>query len=275
MKRVTHDTLSLSEKQALLKELKMDELLNLFKGKYANKNFAPKQPKTSLDQLVSITINQAEKDFLGRELVAIRKVGPGVSVSSFVRSRATSDIDIAQWYDIAVEGLKKLTSSDYNEKELQKQKRLYLKLLDNTSYSDSEEDKENAYLYSRKLKQINGRLEELKRKTVKRKFRLSSRTSFNESNHIRWRAARLNITVSDYIRFLIFGYTPMSDGDSHLSADARKRFYISIIDVFKNGWGEPPKMNGCPHCQNYEADIQALKEELQIYRSKYEGKVRA
>lgn len=267
--------MTLKEKQKLLKELKMDELLDLFKGKYAQSSYVePKTKKTSLDQLMSITIKQEEKDFLGRELVSIRKVGPGISLSSFVRSRAVSDVDLALWYDLAVEGLKKLTSSEYNEKELLKQKRIYMRLLDDVTMSDEDDADESQFLYSKKLTEITNKLAEIQKIVPRRRFRLSSRTTFNESNHIRWRAARLNLTVSDYIRFLIFGYTPLSEGDAHLTIDARKRFYISIIDVFKNGWGEPPKINGCPHCQRYESEIRELQEQLQVYRSKYEGAIR-
>ena len=107
-----------------------------------------------------------------------------------------------------------------------------------------------------------------KRVSKSRKYRLTGRVTTNEVNTIRWRAARLSLTVSDYMRFLLFDYMPFSGEDGHLSTDSRKKFYISIIDVARNGWGEPPQVEDCHDCARYKEEISKLNEVIRNLRSK-------
>lgn len=109
-------------------------------------------------------------------------------------------------------------------------------------------------------------LVELGRPTIRRSSRMSGRLTFNEANLIRWRAGRLTITVADYMRFLIFGYLPFSENDRHLSIDSRRRFYVAILDVIQNGWGNPPKVEECPNCARYTHENQQLREKLERLR---------
>lgn len=262
MKRINkdiEDILSLNDKEAILKDLEQEDLINLFKDKYKPK-YSPIAPKkAALDQQISIAIAQDEKDYIGKELLEIRKAGPKTSISSFIRNRAISQVDIAEWYERALIGLKALTSSSYDPEKLNKQKNLYLKMLDDIE-PDNQEDN---FLYTRKLNEIEERLSEVERIKPNRVYRLTGRVTFNEANIIRWRAARLNITIADYMRFQIFGYKPFTAADQHLTVDTRKRLYISIIDVYNNGWGDPPEINECPNCARYIHDIEVLKRQLE------------
>ena len=117
------------------------------------------------------------------------------------------------------------------------------------------------------LKLIENKLESLKAVSSKRSYRVAGRVTFDEANHIKWRAGRLSLSVADYLRFLLFGYYPNSENDKHMSLIARKRFYISVLDVYKNGWGNPPQLNGCPNCARYQKDIQILKEQIARYQA--------
>lgn len=254
--------LSLDDKLNILKELQQEELINLFKDKYKPTYTPVKTKKAALDQQISIAIAQDEKDYMAKELLEIRRAGPAVSISSFIRNRAISQVDISEWYERAVLGLKQLTSSVYDPNELNKQKRTYIKLIDDLS----PDNKEDEFFYNKKLKEVEERLAEVERIKPRRSYRLTGRVTFNEANIIRWRAARLSITVADYMRFQMFGYKPFTDADKHLTVDTRKRFYISIIDVYKNGWGDPPVINECPNCARYLNDIRILKEQLARYQ---------
>lgn len=262
MKRIDkdiEDILSIDEKTAILKELHQEDLIDLFKNKYQPK-YTPIAPKkAALDQQISIAIAQDEKDYIGKELLEIRKAGPKTSISSFIRNRAVSQVDIADWYERALVGLKTLTSASYDPEKLNKQKSLYLKMLEDID----PDNKEDNFLYNKKLDEIDERLDEIARIKPKRVYRLTGRVTFNEANIIRWRAARLNITIADYMRFQIFGYKPFTAADQHLTVDTRKRLYISIIDVYNNGWGDPPKINECPNCARYIHDIEVLKKQLE------------
>lgn len=256
------DVVSLEEKKAILRELQQEDLLNLFTKKFQHGYKPIEAKKATLDQQISLSIAQAEKEYIGKELAEIKRLGSPASISSFIRNRSVMQVDIADWYNKAVEGLRVLTSEDYNEKELTKQKNRYLRLIDNI-----EDDKETEFIYIKRLEEINHRLEEVKRTKPRRNLRLTGRVTFGEANVIRWRAARLSLSVADYMRFVIFGYLPFSDADKHMTIDARKRFYISIIEIHKNGWGEPPVVNECPNCARHLHDISVLREQLQRYKT--------
>lgn len=253
------EILSLKDKEKLLKELKQGNLIDLFKGKY-KPQYKPitKNKKTPLDQLISIGITEEEKSLLKKELLEIKKHGQGISISSYVRNKALSSIDLEEWSLGALKGIHTLSSQDYNKKHLEKKKREYVKLLNDVN----EEDTESEVFYKKKLKEVEDKLKELKKVSHKRKYRLSGRVTFEEANDIRWKAARLNITIADYMRYIVFGYVPFDGNDDNLSIEARKRFYISVIDVQRNGWGEPPKITNCPNCQRYIEKIKILEKQL-------------
>lgn len=262
MRRINKDVddlLSIDEKTKILKDLHQEELIDLFTDKYKPKYVPIAPKKAALDQQISIAIGQDEKDYIGKELLDIRKAGPKTSISSFIRNRAISQVDIAEWYERALVGLKTLTSPAYDPEKLTRQRNMYLKLIDDIEPGNQEDN----FLYNRKLNEIENRLEEIERIKPKRVYRLTGRVTFNEANIIRWRAARLNITIADYMRFQIFGYKPFTAADQHLTVDTRKRLYISIIDVYNNGWGDPPKINECPNCARYMHDIEVLKKQLE------------
>lgn len=262
IKQDINDVLSLDDKTKLLKELNQENLLDLFKNSKNTKFKAIEPKKVSLDQQVSISIAREEKDIIANELKEIKKLGPAISISSFVRNRAIAEIDIAEWAIKAREGLAVLTSKEYDLKHILDQKKITIKMLE-----DNEDDNEQEYFLQKKLLELDRRLQELKKTNPQRRFRLSGRVTFNEANLIRWRAARLSITVADYMRFVLFGYSPWTDADKHMSIDSRKRFYISILDVAENGWGNPPQVNECANCARHLHDIQVLKEQLARYKS--------
>lgn len=260
------DVISLKEKEKLLKEIHKEELLNLFKDGYKH-NYKPVHAKKAvLDQQISISIGKDEKDKLQDALNNIKRVSKPISISTYVRNKSISEIDLGEWYQKAHEGLIKLTSKEYDVNLLNKDKKHYIKLLDNIDLND-ETEKENKIYYESKLSSINDRLDEIAKVKPGRNFRLTGRVTFSEANIVRWKAARLSLSVADYMRFLIFDYLPYSEFDKHLTIDQRKRFYISIIDVYTNGWGTPPKVNDCPNCARLEHDIQVLREQLHRYKS--------
>lgn len=259
MQRIKTDldeVLSLEDKKKILRDIHQDDLLELFKNGYAPQYRAPERAKSnSLDHQISITVSQKEKEFIQSELKKIKKAGPSCSLSAYIRSKATSEIDLEAWYDKALKGLLEFAKPEWNPKNIVKERRKYIKMLDDVDVDDKEEN----YYIEKKIEELDERLGKTKKKTLDRKYRTGGRVSFDEANMIRWRAARLSLSVADYVRFLVFDYLPFTEGhDTHLSLSARKRFYIAIADVRKNGFGEPPKPK--------ESDIQKLREENKILR---------
>ena len=262
MKKIDKDIdniLSLQSKQQILKELQQEDLLELFKTKYVKSIYTPpKLRKTPLDQHIAIAINKEEKELLKSTLLEIKKAGPGISISSYIRNQSVLPIDLEVWKDRALEGLQKLATDDYNKDALMKKRRQYIKMIDHAD-DDAEED---LFFYRKKLQEVDNRLAEVTKKSSKRTFKLNGRVTFQEASDIRWKAARLSLSVADYLRFLIFGYEPFSIADNHLSVDSRKRFYISILDIHNTGWGQPPQQETCPNCLRYMKEVQILKEQL-------------
>lgn len=260
MPAVTKDidgVLSLDAKKKLLTEIQQEDLLQLFKDDY--KKYKPiKQKKAALDQSVTIAITDEEKKFLSDEVVKIKAEGGKVSLSAVMRNRVLVDPDIIEWKERAIEGLNELNGPDWDKRKIERDRDRALKKYDNAPMDDDEIRRILQY----KIDDCNRKLAQLKKPKVKRGYRLRGRVTFNEANTIRWRAARLNLTVADYMRFLIFDYKPFSDDDKTLSVEARKRFYISILDVAANGWGEPPEIESCPNCVRHIAEIKELKEKI-------------
>jgi hypothetical protein len=273
MRRITEmDVLSLENKTKLLQELKEEKLIELFKNKASRSSFKPAEAKkASLDQQCALTISREEKGILKNELLAIQSAGPKTSISNYIRNKSLSIPDINKWNEIALRGLKALSSDDYDESKLKKERAEYIRQIDKLSDVSTDNDlgtsEESLQLLDRKLKEVEMKIARTKKSKPKRQFRVAGRVTFNEANAIRWRAARLSLSVADYIRFLVFDYEPFSEFDTHLSLDARKRFYVSIMDVCKNGWGNPPTVNECSNCARHLHDIEVLREQLERYKA--------
>ncbi len=260
MPAITKDSvLDLEAKRALLKKIEQDDLLDLFKKKTKESTFTPtKLKKSALDQSVAVTITEKEKNFLSKEIIEIKRTGGRATLSSVMRNRALIDVDINNWKERALKGLKELNGPNWTRSTIKKNRDKLQEKLDNIPLDD---DESRNLLYAQ-IKESNRKLLQLEKPNIKRAYRVKGRVTFNESNIIRWRAARLNLTVADYLRFTIFEYRPFTEDDKTLSVDARKRFYVSILDVAANGWGTPPNIQECPECERYIAEIKELKEKI-------------
>ena len=268
MKAITRDVdniLSIKEKEKILEEIHQKDLIDLFKKGFKPQYKRVESKKTILDQQISIAIDTDEKNMIALELNEIRKVANKTSLASFIRSRSLATFDIAEWYQQAIEGLEELSSESWNPKNLQNERKRFIKLLDDLEDSEDDSRDEDMLYYKTQLDECEQKLNSLKKQNRKRGYRVSTRVTYEEANTIRWRAARLSITVPDYMRYVIFGYLPFTDADYNLSLEARKRFYVSIIDVYKNGWVEIPEVNECPNCARYKHEIEVLRDKVSRY----------
>ena len=268
MKAITRDVdniLSIKEKEKILEEIHQKDLIDLFKKGFKPQYKRVESKKTILDQQISIAIDTDEKNMIALELNEIKKVANKTSLASFIRSRSLATFDIAEWYQQALEGLEELSSDSWDPKFLQNERKKYIKLLDDLEDSEDDNRDEDMLYYKTQLDETEQKINSLKKQNRKRGYRVSTRVTYEEANTIRWRAARLSITVPDYMRYVIFGYLPFTDADYNLSLEARKRFYVSIIDVYKNGWGEIPEVNECPNCARYKHEIEVLRDKVARY----------
>lgn len=266
------DALKLENKQSILAGLGQENLMKLFQNQPKFKPIEPK--KIALDQQIAITLSENEKQRLIQDRERIRELGKLLSISSYIRKKILLQLDIEQWREFAEQGLKNLDNSDTESKTLQKQK---IRLINSIDQLDdivkSDIDTEEIDRLKKELEEIENRLMLLKStKQEKRIYRLSGNITFNEANFVRWRAARLSLSLADYIRFILFDYQPTID-DNHMSVESRKRFYVSILEVAQNGWGNPPVVNECPNCARYLDDIKKLQEQIEYLKnelSKYQ-----
>lgn len=266
------DALKLENKQNILASLGQENLMKLFQNQPKFKPIEPK--KIALDQQIAITLSENEKQRLIQDRERIRELGKLPSISSYIRKKILLQLDIEQWREFAEQGLKNLDNSDTESKTLQKQK---IRLINSIDQLDdiikNDIDTEEINKLKRELEEIENRLMLLKStKQEKRIYRLSGNITFNEANFVRWRAARLSLSLADYIRFILFDYQPTID-DNHMSVESRKRFYVSILEVAQNGWGNPPVVNECPNCARYLDDIKKLQEQIEYLKnelSKYQ-----
>lgn len=263
------DALKLENKRNILAGIGQQNLINLFQNQPKFKPVEPK--KLALDQQVAITLSENEKERLINDRDKIQELGKLPSISSYIRKKIVLPLDIEEWRAFAEQGLKDLNNSDTESKSLSKQK---LKLINAIDLLDDitnvDKDTQEVEKLKQELQQVEERLSLLKStKQEKRIYKLTGNITFNEANFVRWRAARLSIPVADFIRFTLFDYQPTID-DNHMSVDARKRFYISILDVCDNGWGKPPVVNECPNCARYLADIKRLQQQIEYLQKELE-----
>lgn len=263
------DALKLENKRNILAGIGQQNLINLFQNQPKFKPVEPK--KLALDQQVAITLSENEKERLINDRDKIQELGKLPSISSYIRKKIVLPLDIEEWRGLAEQGLKDLNNSDTESKSLSKQK---LKLINAIDLLDDitnvDKDTQEVEKLKQELQQVEERLSLLKStKQEKRIYKLTGNITFNEANFVRWRAARLSIPVADFIRFTLFDYQPTID-DNHMSVDARKRFYISILDVCDNGWGKPPVVNECPNCARYLADIKRLQQQIEYLQKELE-----
>lgn len=260
LKKTDEELLSYEARKEILKDIGQKELLKIFD------NFKPKykpitRKKSPLDQQISLGISKQEKKRMSDDIKEMKTSGEKVSISSVVRSRAVGDIDIEEWRERAEFGLKELNSLKWDKAAIQKKLTSFYKEFDGL-----EDNEEREIVLNSEIEKHEAMLEELKRPTIRRGSRMSGRVTFNEANLIRWRAGRLTITVADYMRFLVFGYVPFTENDRHLSIKARRRFYIAILDISENGWGEPPHVEECENCARYAHENKELKSKLERLR---------
>lgn len=263
------DALKLENKRNILAGIGQQNLINLFQNQPKFKPIEPK--KLALDQQVAITLSENEKERLINDRDKIQELGKLPSISSYIRKKIVLPLDIEEWRAFAEQGLKDLNNSDTESKSLSKQK---LKLINAIDLLDDitnvDKDTQEVEKLKQELQQVEERLSLLKStKQEKRIYKLTGNITFNEANFVRWRAARLSIPVADFIRFTLFDYQPTID-DNHMSVDARKRFYVSILDVCDNGWGKPPVVNECPNCARYLADIKRLQQQIEYLQKELE-----
>jgi len=247
--------LSLEERLQFLADAGRTDLVEAFK-EWKPRVSKAKKRGAPLDQRVSITITGDERFSLDKEMATLKAEQSGISMSQLIRNRAMGSVDIQEWRQIAVKALQEIEEIASTSAQLRRRKSQLTIIL------DTEEDDEQSHSYEREIVTINRKLEKITAQNKKRTFRLAGRMSMNEAETVKWRASRLHLSASDFLRMMIFGHVPDSDSDSHMSLAAKRRFYIAIIDVADNGWGDVPQIYNCKQCENYIDEIRTLREQL-------------
>lgn len=249
------ESLTIEEKLKVLEEMGRPELISVFK-EWQPRQTRRRKSGAPLDQKVAVSVTSGERAWLEGEIRAIKAASDSVSMSQYVRDQAMATVDIEQWKLTATSELERLDDIESHRKDLEKKREALIYMTEDT------DDEEELALYNRQLYTVKHDLEALAAKPGKRGNRLSGRMSMAEAETVRWRASRLCLSTSDYLRMVIFNLGPASIGDSHLGLDSRRRFYISIIDVANNGWGHPSTVYECSQCANYIQEIEKLRDRI-------------
>lgn len=257
---VAGDSMTVKDKLEVLEELGRKDLVELFKD-WKPRTSNRKKRGAPLDQRISITVTTSERIALDEELKSVKAAGEKITMSQFIRNRALGSVDINGWRTIAADAFTELEDTAKNQVEIRKRKRVLAGLI------EEEDDSEQIALLEQEIGAIDKKLEKIVAQNEKRNNRLSGRMSMAESETIKWRAQQLCVSSSDYLRMMIFGLEPDSTSDSHMSLDAKRRFYISIMKVANEGWGEPPTIYQCSQCENYMDEIMRLRDEVAQLRT--------
>lgn len=199
--------------------------------------------KAPLDQRVTVTVTTRER--ITAEMEA-KKLKGTESLAELVRNRVDASIDLNAWKNAAVESLSKIRESDAEKRRLRSNIEKTNRARERAMITGDVERVEALDLEKRTLTEA---YVALGKEGEKRTARLIGRVSLADKERIIWRASKLGLTVSDFVRIMVFDQLP-GESDQHMSNMSRKRFYESVIKVANEGWGEAPKVtsNQCPHC---------------------------
>lgn len=251
--KVAGDFMSVEEKLKILEDRGQVDLIEIFKD-WKPRVSPRKRTGAPLDQRISITISPEEKLLLENEVRAVKATGSTTSLGNIIRSRAMGNLNVHEWTEVADESLKEINKIIETQGDLRKTQKAIEADLENSA-----DDDEQVSIYERKLYEISQTLKKLKANPSKRNVRLQGRMTYQEAEQVKWRAFRLGLTTTDYLRIMVFDLLPNGSADAHLSVDARRRFWISILDVAKNSWGNPPGQHQCSQCESYSEEITRLR----------------
>ena len=252
------EVLSVEDKLKILEQRGQTDLIDIFKD-WKPRVSTRKRKGAPLDQRVSIAITPAERAMLDGELKAIKETGKATSLGALIRSRAMGTPNVTEWREIAWKELDNLTEIINSEKELKKRKSIIEDVLEN------EEDEEQVSILEKELYEIKLKLGKLATTPgEKRSVRLQGRMTYAEAEQVKWRAQRLCLSTTDYLRMLIFDLNPVGISDQHLNLDARRRFYVSIAAVADDGFQAPPGVHQCSQCESYADEIARLNERIKL-----------
>lgn len=253
------EALSVEDKLKILEERGQADLIDIFKG-WKPRASTRRRKGAPLDQRVSIALSASERALLDGEIKAIKATGQSTTLGALIRSRAMVSPNLADWREIAWAALDELDALVKGEKELKNRQKMIENALEEEEIAD---DSEEIMLFEKELVEIQAKLSKLKASPVeKRNVRLQGRMTYAEAEAVKWRAQRLCLSTTDYLRMLIFDQAPNTAADQHLNLDARRRFYVSILDVADNSWGNPPGVYKCSQCESYADEITKLQERI-------------
>lgn len=253
------EALSVDQKLKILERRGQTDLIEIFKD-WKPRTAARRRKGAPLDQRVSIALSAGERAILDGEVRAIKATGQSTTLGALIRSRAMGTPNMADWREIAEKALDELDGLSKGQKDLKNRKKMIEVALEE---GEDHDDAEQVAIMERELVDLMKKLDKLVSKTGdKRGVRLQGRMTYAEAEKVKFRAQRLCLSTTDYLRMLIFDQTPNSAADQHLNLDARRRFYVSIIDVADNNWGNPPGVFNCSQCESYADEISRLQEQV-------------
>lgn len=195
-----------------------------------------------VDQRVTLVVTAPER---ARANVEAARGHKG-TLASLIRNRAVRSIDMNEWLPDALAALEALRR-DESERDLLRRQIAQTNRSIESAKMGRNAASVDALTVTRQ--ELQDKYTNIGGVPAKRDARIVGRLTLADYEMVAWRAARLHITISDYLRIMLFNLSP-GQSDKHLSASSRRRFYESIIEISRDGWGEPPRSGTgkCPHC---------------------------
>lgn len=196
-----------------------------------------------LDQRVTLTVTSRER---AQATLEAAQIEGKTSLAELIRRRSTASIDLVAWKEAAIDASDRL-QAETNERDLLRRQISQANREIERSRAGRASAEDVASL-EKSRNDFKARYDLLGRDSQKRESRLVGRLSYYDREDVAWKASRLGLTISDYMRMLVFDLVP-GQSDRHLSALTRKRFYENVVQVARNGWGTPPSGDVCQNCR--------------------------
>jgi hypothetical protein len=196
-----------------------------------------------LDQKVSITVTSREKALAMMEM----QRSSFSSIADFVRQRSLASLDIVAWKEAAETTLVKMQAAKDETVSLTIQ---LTHLRRQRDQAKRKNDYDMIVVCDKMIADLEKDVAPLVKDTrEKRTDRLIGRFSFANREDLAWKAEKLHLSLSDFVRMQVFDYLP-GRSDQHMSEKSRKEFYEAVAHVAAEGWGARPSLEICKHCRH-------------------------
>lgn len=216
------------------------------------------------DQRLGLLLNEQEKKQLVDDITKVQKKVDSrrLSISNMLRKRVILGLDLEKECQAAKKIIDSVDNSNEDAKTLQKKERALIKAIEKVK-----DEGEEQYIML-ELKDVENKLNAKKAKNRENKYQIALYITYQEALEIKSHANDLDMTVSEYVRSIVFDNGLTENVLPYLDEKDRLRILRAIVKTNRLGYSKVKIIEkGCKNCQRLYHDIDLLQQELKKYKT--------